>query len=97
MQTIALCYSLCLQSLFPDVPDVKAPAHREPDRVFSAQLVSVRLVATGAYWRGDETKAQLQRIYGTAWETKEQLKAYQQLKVEAARRSGYCYCCVSAS
>ena len=40
----------------------------------------------GAYWRGDETKAQLQRIYGTAWETKEQLKAYQQLKVEAARR-----------
>ena len=43
--------------------------------------------ATGAYWRGDETKAQLQRIYGTAWESKEQLKAYQQLKVEAARRS----------
>ena len=41
----------------------------------------------GAYWRGDETKAQLQRIYGTAWESKEQLKAYQQLKVEAARRS----------
>lgn len=40
----------------------------------------------GAYWRGDETKAQLQRIYGTAWETKEQLKAYQQLKIEAARR-----------
>lgn len=44
--------------------------------------------ATGAYWRGDETKAQLQRIYGTAWESKEQLKAYQQLKIEAARRSG---------
>lgn len=43
---------------------------------------------TGAYWRGDENRAQLQRIYGTAWETKEQLKAYQQLKVEAARRSG---------
>ena len=42
---------------------------------------------TGAYWRGDETKAQLQRIYGTAWESKEQLKAYQQLKIEAARRS----------
>ena len=42
----------------------------------------------GAYWRGDENRAQLQRIYGTAWETKEQLKAYQQLKVEAARRSG---------
>lgn len=45
----------------------------------------------GAYWRGDETKAQLQRIYGTAWETKEQLKAYQQLKVEAARRWGFAF------
>jgi len=47
---------------------------------------------TGAYWRGDETKAQLQRIYGTAWESKEQLKAYQQLKVEAARRSDLNIC-----
>ena len=42
--------------------------------------------SAGAYWRGDETKAQLQRIYGTAWETKVQLKAYDRLKVEAARR-----------
>ncbi len=40
----------------------------------------------GAYWRGDETKAQLQRIYGTAWETPEQLKAYKKLKEEAKRR-----------
>ena len=34
----------------------------------------------GAYWRGDETKAQLQRIYGTAWETPEQLAAYKTAK-----------------
>ncbi|HAZ43551.1 MAG TPA: threonine--tRNA ligase [Cyanobacteria bacterium UBA11371] len=40
----------------------------------------------GAYWRGDETKAQLQRIYGTAWETPEQLQAYLQQKEEAKRR-----------
>ncbi|MEO0012463.1 MAG: threonyl-tRNA synthetase [Cyanobacteriota bacterium] len=40
----------------------------------------------GAYWRGDETKAQLQRIYGTAWETPEQLEAYLQQKAEAKRR-----------
>lgn len=40
----------------------------------------------GAYWRGDETKPQLQRVYGTVWSTKEQLKAYGQLKAEAARR-----------
>ncbi|WP_242723366.1 threonine--tRNA ligase [Microcoleus vaginatus] len=40
----------------------------------------------GAYWRGDETKAQLQRIYGTAWETPEQLAAYKHRKEEALRR-----------
>ncbi|MEM9157095.1 MAG: threonine--tRNA ligase [Cyanobacteria bacterium P01_F01_bin.33] len=40
----------------------------------------------GAYWRGDESKPQLQRIYGTAWETPEQLKAYLTQKEEAKRR-----------
>jgi threonyl-tRNA synthetase len=28
----------------------------------------------GAYWRGDENRAMLQRVYGTAWESGEQLK-----------------------
>jgi len=40
----------------------------------------------GAYWRGDETKPQLQRIYGTAWETPAQLQAYLTQKEEAKRR-----------
>jgi threonyl-tRNA synthetase len=40
----------------------------------------------GAYWRGDETKAQLQRIYGTAWQTAEQLAEYKHRKAEALRR-----------
>jgi len=40
----------------------------------------------GAYWRGDEKNAQLQRIYGTAWETPEQLAAYQEQIEEAKRR-----------
>jgi threonyl-tRNA synthetase len=40
----------------------------------------------GAYWRGDERNAQLQRIYGTAWETPEQLAEYQRRKQEALRR-----------
>ncbi len=40
----------------------------------------------GAYWRGDETKPRLQRIYGTAWETAEQLQAYLTQKEEAKRR-----------
>jgi threonyl-tRNA synthetase len=40
----------------------------------------------GAYWRGDEKRAQLQRIYGTAWETPEQLEEYQRRREEAKRR-----------
>ncbi|MEM9006194.1 MAG: threonine--tRNA ligase [Cyanobacteria bacterium P01_F01_bin.86] len=40
----------------------------------------------GAYWRGDSTKAQLQRIYGTAWETPEQLAEYQRRREEARKR-----------
>lgn len=40
----------------------------------------------GAYWRGDEKLPMLQRIYGTAWETKDQLKAYRAMKEEAAKR-----------
>jgi threonyl-tRNA synthetase len=34
----------------------------------------------GAYWRGDETKPMLQRIYGTAWSTPEELVAYNTFK-----------------
>ncbi len=40
----------------------------------------------GAYWRGDEKNAQLQRIYGTAWETPEQLAEHQRRRQEALRR-----------
>ncbi len=40
----------------------------------------------GAYWRGDEKKPMLQRIYGTAWETPEQLQAYLQQKAAAKLR-----------
>ncbi len=40
----------------------------------------------GAYWRGDEKNAQLQRIYGTAWQTPEQLAEYRRPKEEALRR-----------
>jgi threonyl-tRNA synthetase len=40
----------------------------------------------GAYWRGDENNKMLQRIYGTAWENKEQLKDYLQQLEEAKKR-----------
>ena len=39
-----------------------------------------------AYWRGSEKNPQLQRIYGTAWETKDALKAHLDLLAEAERR-----------
>lgn len=40
----------------------------------------------GAYWRGDENRPMLQRIYGTAWNTKDDLNAYLQRLEEAAKR-----------
>lgn len=40
----------------------------------------------GAYWRGDENRQQLTRIYGTAWETPEQLKEYLDRLEEAKKR-----------
>ncbi len=40
----------------------------------------------GAYWRGDHRNAQLQRIYGTAWATREDLDAYLQRLEEAEKR-----------
>jgi threonyl-tRNA synthetase len=40
----------------------------------------------GAYWRGDSKNAQLQRIYGTAWRDKKELKAYLTRLEEAEKR-----------
>ena len=40
----------------------------------------------GAYWRGDSTKAQLQRIYATAWPDAKQLSAYLEMLEEAEKR-----------
>ncbi|MBP7881052.1 MAG: threonine--tRNA ligase [Actinomyces sp.] len=42
--------------------------------------------SSAAYWRGSEKNAQLQRIYGTAWPTKDELRAYQERIAEAERR-----------
>ena len=41
---------------------------------------------SGAYWRGDSNNEQLQRIYGTAWATKDELKAYITRIEEAEKR-----------
>jgi len=42
--------------------------------------------SAAAYWRGSEKNPQLQRIYGTAWESKDALAAYQHMLVEAEKR-----------
>ena len=44
------------------------------------------LHAAGAYWRGDERRQMLQRIYGTAWFKKEELDAYLHRLEEARKR-----------
>ncbi|MCC6312911.1 MAG: threonine--tRNA ligase [Thermomicrobiales bacterium] len=44
------------------------------------------LSIAGAYWRGDENRPMLQRIYGTAWPTQEELDAHLQRLEEAQRR-----------
>lgn len=56
-------------------------------------LPSTRLIgafklmrSAAAYWRGSEKNPQLQRVYGTAWPTRDQLKDYLKLLEEAARR-----------
>ncbi|MYM20107.1 threonine--tRNA ligase [Brevibacterium sp. 5221] len=41
---------------------------------------------SAAYWRGDQANASLQRVYGTAWASKDDLKAYQERLAEAERR-----------
>ncbi|MCU1556642.1 MAG: threonine--tRNA ligase [Microbacteriaceae bacterium] len=57
-------------------------------------LPNTRMIGNGyaltrtaaAYWRGSEKNKQLQRVYGTAWATKEELREYQARQEEAAKR-----------
>ncbi len=58
----------------PHVPNMKFCHHFKLMRV------------SGAYWRGDSDNKQLQRIYGTAWADKKQLKAYLNRLQEAEKR-----------
>jgi len=57
-----------------------APTTKYIGKAFKLQRVS------GAYWRGDSNREQMQRIYGTAWENPKQLKAYLLQLEEAAKR-----------
>ena len=58
--------------------------HLPNTRMIGNAYALVRSAA--AYWRGNEANKQLQRIYGTAWPTKDELRAHQERLEEAARR-----------
>lgn len=60
---------------------------RGPHLPGTGRIKAFKLLRTaGAYWRGDETKPMLQRIYGTAWESKDALKDYLHRLEEAEKR-----------
>ena len=60
---------------------------RGPHVPSTAKLPAFKLTkVAGAYWRGDQNNEMLQRIYGTAWANKKQLKAYINRLAEAEKR-----------
>ncbi|WP_026377925.1 threonine--tRNA ligase [Aestuariimicrobium kwangyangense] len=60
---------------------------RGPHVPHTGYLQAVALTrSSAAYWRGDQANASLQRVYGTAWATKEDLQAHQHRLEEAAKR-----------
>jgi threonyl-tRNA synthetase len=70
------------QDTFEDLcrgPHVANTSEINPDAI---KLMSI----AGAYWRGDSNREQLQRIYGTAWETAEELEDYLHRLEEAKAR-----------
>ncbi len=74
--------SLYTQSSFTDLcrgPHVETTRQIHPN---AFKLLSI----AGAYWRGDEKRPMLQRIYGTAWEKPEDLKAYLNHLAEVEKR-----------
>ena len=60
---------------------------RGPHVPSTGRIKAVKLMrSAGAYWRGDEHKPQLQRIYGTAWEDRKALRTYLHRLEEAEKR-----------
>lgn len=65
--------------------DLCAGPHKETTGQLPKKAIQLQSVA-GAYWRGDEKREMLQRIYGTAWEEVWQLKQYKKMLEEAKKR-----------
>jgi threonyl-tRNA synthetase len=73
--------------------DAKSGTRRWGDLCRGPHLPSTRFIpafklmrTAAAYWRGSEKNPQLQRLYGTAWPSRDALKAYLTMLEEAARR-----------
>jgi threonyl-tRNA synthetase len=81
-ETSTPVFSTYRQDSFEDLcrgPHVQHTGEINPDAL---RLMSV----AGAYWRGDERNPMLQRIYGTAWKTAEELEQHLQMLEEAKKR-----------
>ena len=85
------------QEIIDDLPDettLSIYRHGEftdlcqgPHVASTGEITAVKLLHTaGAYWRGDETRPMLQRIYGTAFESQDELEAHLERLAEAERR-----------
>lgn len=60
---------------------------RGPHLPSTGRIPSFKVLrSSGAYWRGDQEREQLQRIYGTAWGSKKDLDAYMERMAEAEKR-----------
>ncbi len=68
-----------------DFADLCRGPHVRATREIKANAVKL-LRTSGAYWRGDENRPQLQRIYGTAWPNRMELEAYLKRLEEARAR-----------
>lgn len=65
--------------------DLCAGPHVESTRQIPKKALALQSVA-GAYWRGDENREMLQRIYATGWKEPGQLKQYKKMLEEAKKR-----------
>lgn len=83
-------------ALLEEIPDEKVTIYRHGDFVdlcrgphvaSTGEVKAFKLLSiAGAYWRGDEKNPMLQRVYGTAFETQEELQERLQKLEEASRR-----------
>jgi threonyl-tRNA synthetase len=85
------------QDILADLPDTQVSFYKTGDNFIdlcrgphvesTRKIAAFKLLKTaGAYWRGDESNEMLTRIYGTTWESKEELATYLHKLEEAKKR-----------